>query len=168
MYEEKKGKKDLVSKLPQEIAVFFKENGKYPDNFKIEEGFVCALEGERYFIHTVAVLPPKAFTNGVGFGLWVEISKDEFMKYINLSDEEYTNYRVEGKLANHWPGFENMIGAKVIVSTIDPNKKVYITEVLEVNDVLLRIALDTSSTDEAGIDRIWNLILAYMEDIGSF
>lgn len=159
-------KQDVVARYPKDISDYYRINGKFPDNFKIEEGFVCALNGERYFIHTRAVLPLKALENGVGFGLWVEVGRDDFMRYINIgdNDELYKNFECDGVLANEWPGFENMKGTRVVVKTILASDKVYISEVLDIKDPLFQIAILTPTDNQQKIEEIFDLVKAYIGD----
>ncbi len=159
-------KQDIVAKYPKDISDYYRINSKFPDNFRIDEGFVCALSGERYFIHTRAVLPLKALESGVGFGLWVEVSRDDFMRYVNIgdNDELYKDFKCDGVLANEWPGFEKMKGSRVVVKTILASDKVYISEVLDIKDPLFQDAILTQVDNQQKIEEIFNLVKAYVND----
>lgn len=159
-------KQDLVAKYPKDISDSFRQNKKLPDGFMIDEGFACAWDDKRYFIHARAVLPLKAFDEGVGFGLWVEVQKEDFMRYIHIGDDDkaYADFKVEGVLANEWPGFEHMKGVRVVVRAVRTNEKVYITEVLDARDPLFEIAMRTSADDSEGMKKIEELVKAYAAD----
>lgn len=159
-------KQDVVARYPKEISDFYLQSGKFPDNFKFEEGFACMLEGEKYFIHCRVVLPLRAFDKGVGFGLWVEVTKEEFEDYVTIEEDDvrYLKFQVLGKLANQWPGFENMIGARVMVRAVSVEEKVYITEILDVNDPLLQTAILIDSGDEIKIAEMEKMVQSYVVD----
>lgn len=86
---------------------------------------------DRYFIHTRSTLPLKDIGNGIRFGLWVEVSKENFSQYIATGNNEtvYKNFNITGTLANNWPGFENTLGIKATVGTVRTNEKISITEI---------------------------------------
>ena len=159
-------KQDLVAKYPKDISDFLRINGHLPENFNIEEGFVCGIKGQRYFIHTRAVLPLKAYDNGVGFGLWVEVDREDFFRYTDSinDDDKYMSFTCVGRLANEWPGFVEMKNVEVIVKTISKDEKVYITEVKEIKDPLFAVAISTNESDEEKIKQIEELVVAYSKD----
>jgi hypothetical protein len=159
--------RDAVAYLPYELARIEQETGKLPDEVKLEPGFFCKW-GERGFIHARAVLPLNAIEKGIGFGLWVEVSLDDLKTYLDAeSDEDYMKFVVEGKLANQWPGFQNMLGVRVKLRAINPNEKVYIREVYSdiTRDALFEVAVRTAADDERGIENIKSLVTAYMADM---
>lgn len=159
--------KDLVCDLPDEMAVYKKEKGQLPEGVIFHPGYVLVIPKQRYFIHTRAMLPLKDIEHGVGFGLWVEVSRDDFGKYNDtaVDDEKYKNFECEGTLANNWPGFMDTLGMKVKVRAISVDQKVYIWQVLDKpNDMLLETALLTDSQDEKMKERIRGLVTAYVND----
>lgn len=163
---------DFVAQLPDELAVIEKTEGKLPENVEFASHYYCRW-GDRYFIHTRATLPLRDFDEGVGFGLWVEIAKEDFDAYLAAEndDESYSRFKVNGTLANEWPGFLDMMGADVVVRTVRVDEKVYITEVLgtEARDPLFDYAMSLPSGDPAAREKIMELVTAYVEDgsIGS-
>jgi len=168
MIKDLKLMKDIVAQLPDEIARYKKVNGKLPDDLDYEPGFFCVWNKERFFIHTRATLPIRDIENGVGFGLWVEVSKQDFNKYAEAQkdDEKYKQFQAEGTLANEWPGFENIFGVKVLLKTVRVNEKVYIREVFldKPRDPLFEVALLTSSQNKKGKQMIKKLVTTYLKN----
>jgi hypothetical protein len=156
---------DLVAQLPGDLNIYKQENGSLPSDVKIEPGFTCIWQ-DRYFIHTRATLPLKDIHDGIGFGLWVEISKEDFDRYLgaNENDEDYLKFKTEGTLANEWPGFEDILGIPVVVRAIRADQKVYITEVKidRPRDPLFEVSLLAQKDDVKIKEQIKNLIEAYM------
>jgi hypothetical protein len=156
---------DIVAQLPEELAIFEKINGHLPDDVNIKPGFICTWNG-RYFIHSRATLPLKDIHEGIGFGLWVEVSKTDFDVYLEAEndDSSYEKFKVKGTLANSWPGFENILGITVTVRTISLNEKVYITEVHmdKPRDPLFEVALLAQKDDLKMKKRIKDLVYAYL------
>ncbi len=159
----------MMADLPTDIALFKRDNGKLPDDCKYEPGFYCVWDN-KYFIHTRAVLPLDAIETGVGFGLWVELDKTDFDKYMNAvdNDEEYKNFTAEGTLACNWPGFLNMLGVKVTVKTVNLNDTVYITAVQtnQTCDPLFEKALTTKADDKETQQMLKNMVTAYIKEVG--
>jgi len=157
---------DIVANYPKEISDYQRVNGKLPEDLDYERGVFCVWGKARFFIHVRAVLPLKALENGVGFGLWVELAKEDFNRYVDAlkSDDLYRNIKIEGELANEWPGFENMLGSRVLARCVKLEDKLYITEIHDVNDVTFEIAMRTDTNDTDGIERIKNLVAAYVDD----
>lgn len=151
---------------PDEIQQYYFEHGEYPSNFEYYNGLACWLEGEKYFIHTRVVLPLKAFHHGVGFGLWVEIPQEACEEFLalDLDSENFPGFKTKGKLANQWPPFENMLGANVVVRIVFKADKPYITQVLEVNDMMLTVMIQTSLDNQERIDQFYQVVLEYMDD----
>ena len=162
-------KRDLVAQYPKDISDYLRINGKLPEDFEMSStGARCIWGGKRYFVLARVVLPLKAFDNGVGFRLWVEVTKEDHDKLMEAvkSYEAYMKFVCEGTLANEWAGFENMKGTKVRIRPIRKEEKLYITEVLETKDPLFEIAALTATDDEKGIKRIEELVVAYVNDEG--
>ena len=157
--------KDAVAQLPEDIARYQHLHKKLPDGVKLEPGFTCVWN-DRYFIHTRAVLPLLDLENGIGFGLWVEVAKEDFDRYSEAvdDDEKYKIFRTDGMLANEWPGFEGAYGLKVVVRTIKMDQKVYITEVLPDHpiDPLLQVSFLAQKGDEKTKESIRNVVVTWM------
>lgn len=155
---------DVVAQNPDEFAKFtIKQN---------EPGYiqVASYEGkDHYFIHARATLPLKDFHDGIGFALWVEVSKESFGGYLETenNDEKYLKFEADGTLANNWPGFENTFGLKVKLKTINASEKVYIWDVFVNNttDPLFRIALQMQKHQEDLKNQVKHLVEAYMKDL---
>lgn len=157
---------DFVADLPDELAEYSKRNGQLPDDVDFEPGFYCVWN-EHYFIHARATLPLKDIDEGIGFGLWVEIDKEDFAKYAqaNTDDDIYKSFKTAGTLANEWPGFEGMFGVPVVVRTIKADEKVYITEVKldKPRDVLFEVAMNMQKDDSETKKSVENLVKSYLD-----
>lgn len=93
-----------VSQLPNPIVEYNNSDSKN-EEVLLEEGFVAAINGKRYFIHCVATLPITEFNNDLEFGLWVEVSREDMFRYhdVQSNDDIYSKFECEGVLANNWP-----------------------------------------------------------------
>lgn len=162
--------KDAVAQYPDEIAGLYKKHGRLPDGVKLEKGYCCNWNNKKFFIHTRATLPLKDFREGLGFGLWVEVNKKDFDKYLAAEndDRKYLQFKAFGKLANNWPGFENTSGLKVKIKTVGKDEKAYISEVLidRPTDPIFKIALDMQKEDVNLKQKISKLVQAWMHDFG--
>ncbi|MCX6706327.1 MAG: DUF2199 domain-containing protein [Candidatus Woesebacteria bacterium] len=162
--------RDAVAQYPDEIAELYKEQGHLPDGVKLEEGYYCNWDNKRFFIHARATLPLKDVHEGIGFGLWVEVSKEDFDKYLGAEndDSKYLQFEASGKLANNWPGFENTLGLKARIKAINKDEKVYIWEVLidKPTDPIFEIALKMQRENVDLRQRILKLVQAWMHDFG--
>lgn len=158
--------KDIVADLPDELVEYKKVHGQLPVDIDFEPGFYCVWDSKRFFVHTRATLPLKDIEEGIGFGLWVELSKENFARYAkaNTDDELYKDFRTEGTLANEWPGFEGMSGTPVVVRTIKVDEKVYITEVKldRPRDVLFEAALYLQRGDLKTKQKLEDLVKSYL------
>jgi len=165
--------KDVVAEYPDEIADYKKLKGDIPAEVKFEKGFFCIWENKftRYFIHTRATLPLKDINGGIGFGLWVELTQEDFDKFMKAQegDKLYADFMAEGTLANNWPGFENVNFLKVVVKGVKPDQKPYIWEVKvdDTVDPVFRMALLTQKDDVKRQEEIRALVQAWMNDFGS-
>lgn len=132
---------------------------------EFEEGFTARIGDDHFFIHARAVLPLKDLDTGIGFGLWVEVERQDYEKYLKVVDidEEYKDYSAEGRLAQEWPGFPDTEGLKVRIRPARVEEKIYITEILEKpSDIALEMALQMSPDDEAQKDMVRKMIMAYL------
>lgn len=159
---------DVLLDYPDEIIDFEFYNGHYPEDMDYEEGVYCVWQG-RYFIQTRATLPLKDTEHGIGFGLWVEISAEDFEHYADALDDDskYGTFSATGSLANEWPGFEGIIGSEVTVKTLNMNEKVYITEVFieKADDPLFYNAMNAPTEDAETKQQVKDLVNAYLHDI---
>ncbi len=162
---------DIVAKLPDPILQLIRLGGVEGKDFFVERGFIAQIPGEQYFIHTRAMLPLKDLKNGVGFGLWVSVTKSDFELYRRAvnNDSLYRRFSVVGSLANDWPGFPDTHGDRVRVRTVHLEEKVYITEYLsEPDDVLMRVALLAQPDDFETKEKIRELAMGYLIDLNQF
>jgi len=159
--------KDIIADLPDELAEYKRLNSQLPEDVDFEPGFYCIWDRKRFFIHTRATLPLRDIEEGIGFGLWVEISRDDFDRYAkaNIDDNLYKSFETEGILANEWPGFEGMRGVPVTVRTIKVNEKVYISRVNldRPRDVLFEVALNMQKGDLETKQKLENLVKSYLD-----
>jgi hypothetical protein len=159
--------KDIVAELPEEIAQYKYEHGNLPENLEFEPGFICVWDN-RYFIHTRETLPLLDIEEGIGFGLWVEVTKSEYERYLvaGVDDTAYMKFKTDGILANQWPGFQNILGVPVVVRAIKPDEKVYIIEVKldKQRDPLFEVALLAQKNDFETKEKIRNLVKAYLPE----
>lgn len=158
---------DIVADLPDELAVYKHEHGKLPEGVDFEPGYICQWQ-DKYFVHARATLPLKDTKNGVGFGLWVQIPKADYEKYLRAEKDDvlYKSFRAEGTLANNWPGFLDTYGLPVVVKTVFVDQKIYIWEVkLDRRvDPLFEVSLLSQKHDERMKEQIRKLAVAYLQD----
>lgn len=136
---------------------------------KFEKGYIASLDDSRFFVHARATLPLKDIDNGIGFGLWIEVSKEDYEAYLATEndDEAYKGYSADGVLAHEWPGFLDSMGLKVRVRTIRVNEKIYVTEVLDApEDIALKVALLMQADDQKQKSLVENMVRAYYLDMG--
>lgn len=162
---------DIVAQVPDPILQLIRLGGQENKDYSMSPGYVAEIFNRDYFIHTRAMLPLKDFKSGVGFGLWVSISKQDFDLYLRAenNDELYRHFSSVGSLANDWPGFPGTFGDRVRVRTVFLDQKVYITEYLsEPKDVLMRRSLLATPDDQETKDHIRNLAMSYIIELNEF
>lgn len=162
---------DFVAELPDPILQLRRLGGVEGKDYLVEKGFIAEIPGKEYFVHARATLPLKDFKTGVGFGLWVKLSSQDFDLYTRTVDHDnlYRNFVAAGNLANTWPGFSNSYGDRVKVRTVFLNEKIYITEYLsEPKDVLMRRSLLASPEDSDTKDHIREMAMMYLIDLNNF
>jgi hypothetical protein len=72
--------------------------------------------GERFFIRCVLHVPFKEQPGDYGWGVWVEVSKATFVRYLKVYDHDATGEpAVAGKLANEMPAYPTTLGLPVQV-----------------------------------------------------
>lgn len=163
---------DVTAEYPYEITEFqFYNNDLLPEDMDYEKGIYCIWQG-RFFIQTRATLPLKDTEKGVGFGLWVELIREDFERYAEAleDDSKYQSFSASGSLANEWPGFEGMLGAEVTVKTLNVTDKVYITDIIieESDDPLFYKAISAPAEDAETKKQVKDLVNAYLEDEKGF
>lgn len=116
----------------------YQQSGRDDEEIIVEPGYMAAINGENYFIYCVATLPVKDFSSELEFGLWVELSREDFFRYKDAlsNDEVYSLFEAEGYLMNDWPGFPGTLGDVVRVKVINARQKPFIIDI-EPSDVEL-------------------------------
>lgn len=155
---------DYVANLPDALDSYEQTHDFPPEDLRLEDSYYCSFDN-RYFIHCRATLPLHETDRGIGFGLWVEVDKKDFDRYLETenNDRLYSSFECVGKLANAWPGFDDTLGIKVKVKAIDTNQKVYIVDVKvdENTDPLLVKALTYKEATPEFLEGARNLINAW-------
>ncbi len=142
-------KYDYVAQLPQPI-VDYQESEREDEEIAVEKGFVSAIQGKRYFIHSVATIPVKDIESNFGYGLWVEVSREDFFEYLECleEDKKYSNFECNGNLANTWLPFNGTYNDKVKIRVVDVNKKIFITDIWTKNSELIKLKEVGSLSEE--------------------
>jgi len=71
---------------------------------------LCSLD-ERYFLRGVAYIPVNGLTQAFGWGIWAEVSPEQFFEYAKSYEEDNSDKRpFPGKAANHISPYENTVG----------------------------------------------------------
>lgn len=123
---------DIVCAYPDDLAQYVREHGELPEDVTFDENFLCVWADQRHFIHTRATLPLAHVDEGVGFGMWVEVTADDFSLFLNALEDDalYEELAFEGVLANDWPGFPGSLGLRVAVRALAAGDKVHIEALL--------------------------------------
>jgi len=131
------GSHDYVAQTPQPILEY-RESGGDEREVVVEKGFVAAIQEKKYFIHCAATLPIKEFESDLGFGLWVEVSRDDFFRYYKAQEDDnlYREFECKGILANDWPLFPGTCGDDVFIKVVSLHSKIRIVNI-ESSDVEL-------------------------------
>lgn len=159
-------KQDVVAQYPEEVRAFKHIHKELPADMNYAEKEACTWEN-RFYIHTRVTLPLTDIENGLGFGLWVELSKENFKLWYeaNTSDDAaYMSLRLPGKLASLWPGFLDTYGLEVIVGAVSVDEKLYIVDVPEDQkmDLTLQASLIRPVSPES-IEQQKELVTTWME-----
>jgi len=160
--------KDIVAQLPDQIIQILRLGGSFGKDFTFKKGYIAVIPDQHYFIHTRAMLPLKDTVKGVGFGLWVKVSKEDFDLYMRAEkdDELYRSFHVVGNLANTWPGFPGTYDDRVRVRVIQIDQKPYITQYLsEPTDIAMKMALLASSEDSDTKGRLREMAFSYLVEM---
>ena len=120
----------IVADLPEPILEY-QRSGRTDEEILIEPGLMAVINGKNYFIRCVATLPVKDFTSDLEFGLWVELTRDDFFKYKDAldDDEKYKSFEARGYLMNMWPAFPGTLGDDVAVKVVNVNEKPFIVDI---------------------------------------
>ena len=161
---------DIVAQLPDPIVQLQRLGGTKNVDFFVEKGFIAKIpKDEGYFVHARAMLPLNDLKDGVGFGLWVQVSKDDFDLYLrSIENEELSDrFSCVGTLANTWPGFPETFGDHVKLKIVQG--ELYITEYLsEPKDIQMRRSLLAQPDDQETKEFVRNLAMSYLVDLQNF
>lgn len=139
--------KAIVASLP-DLILEYQKNGRDDEEIIIEDGYVSAINGKNYFIHIVATIPVKEYSSDLEFGLWVEVSREDFFKYVIAKEDKiYANFEATAYLANDWPGFPNTCGDQVQIKVLDVKSKPQIINI-QPSDIELAKYIEAGSVDE--------------------
>lgn len=122
--------KAVSAEYPDAVLEYF-DSVYDEEGVDFEEGYVAVLEEEEFFIRCIGTFPHGDVASDLEFGLWVEISEEDFKRYLAGEEDEatYASFKAEGTLANIWPLFPESGGAKVEIRVLDPNAKPFITRI---------------------------------------
>ena len=92
---------------------------------------IAVINGKNYFIRCVATLLVKDFNSDLEFGLWVELTREDFFKYKDAldNDEKYTAFEAHGYHMNTWSGFPGTLGDDVTIKVVNLNEKPFIVDI---------------------------------------
>src|SRR5690349_19509070 len=77
----------------------------------VADSDLCAIDRKRFFIRSVAMVPFKHTDGYFGWGLWAEVSKRDFFRYIDNHAKKGEKLKpFPGRVANGLPGYPNLAG----------------------------------------------------------
>lgn len=162
---------DFVAVFPDPITQLKRLGGVEGKDYFLQERFIARIQDQEFFIHCRATLPLKDVENGVGFGLWVKVTAEDFHLFLQSVENTdlFKNFRITGSLANTWPGFGETYGDRVRLETLPQETKVYITQYLsEPKNISMRRALLASNDDQDTKDHVRALAMQYLLDFQNF
>jgi hypothetical protein len=81
-----------------------------------ENDDVCELDDARFFMRGVLFIPVAGLDAPWGLGLWVEVAKADYDRYVELYNEDASGEPpFPGTIANAFPGIPATLGARVQV-----------------------------------------------------
>lgn len=163
--------KDFVAQLPDQIIQLIRLGGKFGKDFSFEKEYIAMVFESEYFIHTRATLPLKDIEKGLGFGLWVRVSKQDFEFYLRAAKDQnlYRQVSIIGNLANTWPGFPGSFDGRVKVKVLYPNHKPYIIQYLsEPVDTSMKMALLASGEDSDTKGMLRQTVFEHLVELQNF
>jgi len=94
---------DVAFGLPD---VIFALSGEERENRARIHSDLCVLDDSRFFIRGVLYVPVQQIGTQFGWGVWAEVSKDTFLRYDELYDQDGSDEPAgAGILANIPPGY---------------------------------------------------------------
>ncbi|MDX1605697.1 MAG: DUF2199 domain-containing protein [Candidatus Competibacterales bacterium] len=100
---------DMEAAFEMPDDYFYLDENERKNRGKISSDF-CQLD-ERYFVRSVIPIPVTDQVNNYCWGVWVELSKDDFLKVFDTWEEDDVTHipKLKGKLANDLPEYESTI-----------------------------------------------------------
>jgi hypothetical protein len=76
---------------------------------------LCAIDGKGFYLRGVLELPVRGSDSPFGWGIWVEVAKEHFDRYVALFDnpEQGREPPFPGAVANALPGYPTTLGVTV-------------------------------------------------------
>lgn len=70
---------------------------------------LCSLDDTQYFIRGVLYIPVQQLSTNFGWGVWAEVSREIFFRYLDMYDQDGSNESpAAGILANALPNYPAM------------------------------------------------------------
>ena len=77
---------------------------------------LCIIDDERHFIRTILFIPLSGKSTRWGIGLWVEVSRHDFNRYLEVFDYDASGEKpFSGLISNHLTIFPKAFGSRVMV-----------------------------------------------------
>jgi len=103
---------DKSYKMPDEVWAL--SEAEKNDRTQIDSD-LCRLD-ERYFLRGVAYIPVINSEKSYGWGVWVEVSEQNFFEYVdNYENDNSSRPSFPGVVANKIPSYENTLSLTVQV-----------------------------------------------------
>ena len=75
---------------------------------------LCSIDKKRYFIRCLATVPFSHRVGYFGWGLWAEVSKRDFFRYVDDHPKKGEKLKpFPGRVANALPGYPSVLGKTV-------------------------------------------------------
>jgi hypothetical protein len=111
---------DHAYQLPDEVSAIPEDERSQRAQFTPD---LCKYDG-RYFIRCVLHVPFTDDTGDFGWGVWVEIDRPVFERYLSLYEADGSGEPpYAGKLANVLPPYDESLGADVLVQFRDSTQR---------------------------------------------
>lgn len=90
----------------------------------VADSDLCAIDKKRFFIRCVAMVSFTHTDGYFGWGLWAEVSKRHFFRYIDDHPKKGEKLKAfPGRIANGLPGYKNLPGKAVEVQPGPSNQR---------------------------------------------
>lgn len=77
---------------------------------------LCVLDGERFFLRAIALVPVHDSREPFGWGLWAEVSREQFDRYVEAFNDDTTLADLSATIANSPPMLPPLEGHAVTVT----------------------------------------------------